>query len=90
MFIYFKIGKQKAIEFQLDFLEGEWFQFSLATRSKVDHPGITYKLSILKLFDFTIHFYDGRHWNHDKDRFYKEGEEMEEYNLRKQEEDEKD
>lgn len=81
--MYLKLTKNKGIEINLYLLQGEWFIFKLATRSKQDHPGFIFTFSLLKLFEFEIHFYDGRHWNYKENRFYNDGEELEEYNMTK-------
>ena len=84
--MYIKLTENKGIEFEFEWFDGEWFNFSLTSRSKQDHAGFLFQLSLFKVFDFRIHFYDGGHWNYDKNRYYNEGEEMEEYNLTKQSE----
>jgi hypothetical protein len=72
------LPKNKAFEFQLliGHRVAEWFKFSLETRSAQDHAGIYFTIEFLRFFYFHTWFYDIRHWNIWKNRFYKEGEEL--------------
>lgn len=81
MIKYFKISKHKGLEINLDFLTDEWLTIEFLTKTKQDHPGFMFEFTLLKLFTLAIHFYDSRHWSYENNRFYKEGEELAEYNL---------
>ena len=68
------VSKQKAIELQLEIGKNrsEWFRFCLQTRSKQDHAGLYFEIELLTVFYFHFWFYDTRHWNYGKGRFYDE------------------
>ena len=69
---YFKLSRYKGFEIQFEFLtrlSSEWLRLNLETRSKTDHPGIYFELTLLKLFSLIFNFYDSRHWDYDNNKF---------------------
>ena len=73
------VSYYKAIEVQLNLGKNvsEWFKFSLETRSRQDHAGVYFTIELLQSFYFHVQFYDTRHWNPWKGRYYRDGEELE-------------
>lgn len=67
-----KLSKNKGIEVQLtlEWNFADWFEVSLKTRSRCDHAGTRFTISLLKFFYFHIYFYDFRHWDDDNDKYY--------------------
>ena len=70
---FFKaLSKNKGLEIQLtlqwDF--ADWFEISLKTRTKCDHAGTIFTISLLRFIFFHIQYYDFRHWDDDNDKFY--------------------
>jgi hypothetical protein len=83
-----KITKHKGIEFNLyrrSLDRGFTFCFlQLETRWRTDHGGIFFELIFLN-YGFDWQFYDGRHWNDEKNRYETDEEiaaEIEEYKRR--------
>ena len=69
---YFKLWKFKGIEFQFDWftnLADEWFILKFETKSKTNHAGWIFEFALFKLFNFSVHFYDSRHWDYDNNKF---------------------
>ena len=71
--------EHKYFELQLtSFPAFELVDFSLNTHwYGEDHAGFKFRLSILGFY-FGLDFYDSRHWNYDKGRWYFPGEEAKE------------
>jgi len=71
---YLRLTKNKGIEFQFDVLSNitkEWIRIVLESRSKQDHPGVYFEISLFKLFSLIVHFYGGRHWDYENDCYVK-------------------
>jgi hypothetical protein len=75
-----KVSKHKSIEVQLSKAGKSLLGFDFRWDSHCDHAGLMIELSLFRHF-FIVHFYDGRHWNYEKDRYvnYDNPEEVEEY-----------
>jgi hypothetical protein len=74
------VSKNKNCEVQLTWFDWQTiFELHVQTHWRGhDHAGPRFEITILGLF-FNIQLYDGRHWNHEKNRWYLPGDEEEEY-----------
>jgi len=63
-----KVGKNKGWEFN-GYLDNTLFKFMIAITHKQDHPGLYIQVALIG-FKIEFIFYDSRHWNYDKNRFY--------------------
>jgi len=80
---FIKLWKEKGIETEIIYLtEWSFFKFDISWTRKCDHAGLEFILEILSVY-FYIKYYDSRHWNYEKDRWYNEGEEWNEDVLAK-------
>lgn len=72
---FVRVSKNRTLEFQVNFFFNTLFEFSLDTiwRGR-DHAGPELELTVLGL-TFTLSLPDNRHWNYDKNDWYKYGEE---------------
>jgi len=74
MYWNLQLSKNKSIETQIEFgwnncIPSEWFIFEFGTRTKQDHGGIYFCITLLKIFSFDIKLYDHRHWDEENDRY---------------------
>lgn len=62
-------GKHKCLEINLHhYGSDDLFNFDISLRFKGDHPGFFFFFGLFGYcFDFS--FYDGRHWDNDRDCF---------------------
>jgi len=61
----------KFFEIQFDILTSvadEWFIFKLETRTKQDHEGVYFGITLFCLVYFGMTFYDSRHYDYDEDK----------------------
>lgn len=62
-----QIAKTKSIEFQVDGgyrnnMASEWFEFVLKSRSRQDHWGVEFRITLLNIICLMIDLYDHRHY----------------------------
>lgn len=70
----FNVTKHKVFEIQIDdFSSATLFNFEINWTRNCDHAGFRFWLC-WPSFTFTVAIEDSRHWNHDKNRWYKEDE----------------
>lgn len=73
------LSTNKALEIQLDLDKVDsLFRIRLDIRRKGDYAGIDFELELFEKLYFGINFYDCRHWNYKKNRWYLPGEEAKE------------
>jgi hypothetical protein len=66
----FKLTKNKSIDVDLNSGDDyQFFSFRFAWTNKCDHAGLSFDMSIYKLFNFHIKLYDNRHWNDNANAF---------------------
>ncbi len=74
---YQYVGKNKAIEFEGGIhKEWSWFELIFKLTRHCDHAGLNFNIEIFGMW-LSFNFYDSRHWNYDKNRYYIPGEEEE-------------
>lgn len=80
---WWNFGKYKASEVEIfwgkDHWNMSWFTLKIESREKCDHPGFFFELSLLRLFSFNFSIYDGRHWNWEEDRLFRDDEQWGHY-----------
>lgn len=82
----FKISKHKFLEFQFDLgwkfnTADSPFRLSFEIKQKTDHAGWDFNFGMFCLFNFIVSFYDSRHWNYEKERFFLPNEEKAENTI---------
>jgi len=78
MLLYNKLTANKALELVISKCYRDWYIFnldiSLALKGH-DHAGFNFYFALLG-YKIEFNIYDVRHWNYDKNRWYKPGEEQ--------------
>lgn len=71
MSTYFKISKNKTLEFQVEGKNyaNDIFNISLRWSRKEDHAGLRFEFTVYKLFFISLSICDNRHFNYDEDRW---------------------
>lgn len=65
---YWKITKNKSLD--IDLYRQNWLLASadLRYQNRCDHPGFLFELGLFGVV-FNAEFYDGRHWNYEKNKY---------------------
>ncbi len=64
---YWKVSKYKGIEVEA-IKSTSWLKLSINVTTSCNHPGVRLELGLLG-YEGSSHFYDGRHWDYDNNRF---------------------
>jgi len=76
---FLPITKNKSIEIEFDGTNNHYFfDLSFSFTRKTDHAGFYFILTIFK-YCLRLSIYDNRHWNWEENRWYKPGEEYNEW-----------
>ena len=75
-----KVSKNKSLEVQLSRGGKDLIGFDIRFTMRQDHAGLMLNLDFLRYF-FVVNFYDGRHWNYEKNRYvnYDDPQEVEDH-----------